>query len=59
MSVELDDYNCFFFFDPFEGELFDRVIDVVCKSLKRVPRKTFIIYINPRCYKTIEKNTNV
>ena len=55
LSVELDDYNCFFFFDPFEGELFDRVIDVVCKSLKRVPRKTFIIYINPRCHKTIEK----
>ena len=54
LDVEIDDYNWFFFFDPFSGKLFERVIQVICKSLERIPRRIRIIYINPRCHDAIE-----
>lgn len=55
LSTELDGYDCFFFFDPFEGELFERVIAAIIKSLDRVPRKIYIIYLNPSCHAAIER----
>lgn len=47
---ELDEYNWFYFFDPFEREVVEKVIDNICESLERKPRKAHIIYILPRCY---------
>lgn len=55
LSTELDGYNCFFFFDSFEGELFDKVLERICGSLRRLPRKIYFIYINPRCNALMEK----
>lgn len=49
LKKELDDYNWFYFFDPFERNLCEKVIDNICDSLARKPRKIHIIYILPRC----------
>ena len=54
LGNELDVYNWFYFFDPFEGELFDQTFQRVCESLERLPRKMHIIYINPCCHKAID-----
>lgn len=54
LGNELDEYNWFYFFDPFEGILFEQTIARICESLERNPRKGQIIYINPRCHKAIE-----
>lgn len=55
LSTELDGYDCFFFFNPFAGELFERVIAAIIKSLDRIPREIYIIYINPECHAAIER----
>lgn len=55
LGSELDAYNWFYFFDPFEGELFTNAIERICESIDRVKRKIHIIYINPRCHDAIDK----
>lgn len=52
---ELDEYNWFYFFDPFERQIFEPVISNICHSYQRKPRKINIICINPRYYDVIEK----
>lgn len=54
LTTELDLYNWFYFFDPFEGELFKKSVERIVESLGRNPRKAHIIYINPRCHEAIE-----
>lgn len=54
LEEELNEFNWFYFFDPFEGEVFKRTIENICKSLEKCPRKMHIIYINPRCHEIIE-----
>jgi SAM-dependent methyltransferase len=56
VSVETRDATMFeipdttthaYFFNPFKGESFQRVLSNLCESLDRAPRKLTIIYINP------------
>ena len=54
VQQELDEYNWFYFFDPFEKELFQKVIDNLCTSVERKPRKVRIINILPWFHKYIE-----
>lgn len=53
---ELDNYNWFYFFDPFEKQIFEPVISNICKSYQRKPRKLNIICINPRYYDVVERS---
>lgn len=53
MDVELDAYNWFYFFDPFDRPLFERVIGHICDSIVRYPRKVNIININPKYHQVI------
>jgi hypothetical protein len=55
LEEELDDYDWFYFFSPFEGELFEHTIQNICRSMDRVPRKVHIIYINPDCHEMINQ----
>ncbi len=43
----LDDYNWFYYFDPFAGEVFAQTVRNICDSFKRKPRQIHIININP------------
>lgn len=54
LSYELDEYNYFYYFAPFEGEVFEKTVENICQSIERVPRKVYIIYIFPQCHKMIE-----
>lgn len=47
ITEALDDYNWFYYFDPFEKDMFVATINNICESLKRKPRKVTVININP------------
>ncbi len=53
---QLDKYNWFFFFNPFDDYIFRQCIDNMCKSLKRRGRKIHIISIAPNSYRCIEES---
>lgn len=53
VTIPLDEYNWFYYFDPFEKEIFSETIKNICESLKRKPRKIHIININPKYYNVI------
>ncbi len=53
VKEELDEYNWFYFFDPFRGDVFFRTIENICESVKRKPRKAYIISILPRYHEFI------
>jgi len=53
IKEELDDYNWFYYFDPFEQCILVETINNICESLKRKPRKIRIININPSFYESI------
>lgn len=55
VTYELDNYNWFYFFDPFERQIFEPVISNICDSYERKPRKLSIICINPRYHDVIER----
>ena len=52
---QLDKYNWFFFFNPFDDYIFRQCIDNMCESLKRCERKIHIISIAPNSYRCIEE----
>ncbi len=54
VTKELDKYNWFYFFDPFDKSIFEPVISNICDSYRRKPRKINLISINPRFYDVIE-----
>ncbi len=43
-----DDLTVAFFFNPFRGEIFERVADHLAESLRRRPRVLRIVYVNPQ-----------
>lgn len=55
VTMELDSYNWFYFFDPFEKEVFEKVVENIYDSFQRKRRKITIININPRYYRVFEK----
>lgn len=54
--TELDEYNYFYFYNPFVGETFSRTIQNIEESLNRRERQVFIIYINPGCHRSVIRN---
>jgi 16S rRNA G966 N2-methylase RsmD len=50
---ELDEYNIFFFYNPFGGEVFERVISNIEESVARTERKIHIVYGNPFNHKNV------
>lgn len=52
---EIDEYNYFFFYDPFVGKQFEKVVDNIIGSLKRNKRKIIIIYASPQCDSILQR----
>ena len=55
VKEELDEYNWFYLFDPFGRDVFEKVINNICESFNRRPRKIWIINILPKYHDIIEK----
>lgn len=55
IKEQLDKYNWFFFFNPFDDYIFGQCIDNMCESLKRCERKIHIISIAPNSCRCIEE----
>ena len=51
---ELDEYNFFYFFDPFPCNVMRDVMSNIEQSIRERPRKVTIIYLNPLCHDLIE-----
>lgn len=58
INQELDKYNWFYFFQPFDNFIFEICVKHICDSYKRNKRKLHIISISPKNYKCIE-NTGI
>lgn len=50
---ELDDYNYFFMYNPFQGETFRQVIDNIEESWKKKRRRIIFIYSGPYCHREV------
>ena len=55
LTEELDAYNWFYFFLPFDDFIFEKCIRAICGSVDRKKRKVRIISISPYSYECIEK----
>ena len=55
--TDLDEYNYFYFFSPFPGNVMRAVIEHISASLRNRPRKTVIIYFNPECHDDVVNNS--
>jgi len=53
---QLDEYNYFYFFDPFPCVVMMEVLNNIEKSIIGLPRKVTIIYLNPFCHDLIESD---
>ena len=53
LENELDGYNYFFMYNPFQGETFCRVIGNLEKSWDRRKRRIIFIYSGPYCHKDV------
>jgi SAM-dependent methyltransferase len=51
-----DDYNYFFFYNPFSIEIFKKVFDKIILSLQQNPRPVTIIYYHPTCSGYIDES---
>lgn len=51
--TDLDEYDYFYFFNPFPREVFEAVMANIAASLARRPRETRIIYRNPQCHEIV------
>jgi SAM-dependent methyltransferase len=51
---QLDEYNYFYFFDPFPCSVMLEVLANIDKSIMARPRRATIIYLNPFCHDLIE-----
>ena len=49
----LDDYDLFFFFNPFAYWVFENVFNHIISSIRRKKRKINIVYAEPMCHKLI------
>lgn len=56
MECDIDEYNCFFFYNPFRGKTFEKVIGRIEESFRRMPRNIYLIYGNPFEHKAVVKN---
>lgn len=54
VNEQLDRYNWFLFYEPFDEMIFSKCINAINDSLARNARKIHIISINPKYYQCIE-----
>lgn len=54
---QLNEYNYFYFFDPFPCNVMQDVMDNIEKSILEHPRKITIIYLNPGCHEVVESSS--
>jgi SAM-dependent methyltransferase len=50
---DIDDYNYFYFFNPFPCSVMQDVMANIKQSLKKKSRRITIIYLNPICHSTV------
>jgi SAM-dependent methyltransferase len=53
---QLNEYNYFYFFDPFPCVVMREVMNNIEKSILEQPRKVTIVYLNPYCHDLIESS---
>jgi precorrin-6B methylase 2 len=56
--TDLAEYNYFYFFSPFPGEIMKQVIHNIETSLSIKPRNIVIIYLNPEFHNVIIENSS-
>lgn len=56
LTKELDGYNWFYFFLPFDGYIFAKCVESICGSYKRKKRKIRVISISPYSHECVEKS---
>ncbi len=55
LTEQLDKYNWFYFFLPFDNYIFEKCMKAICDSYQRRKRKIHIISISPYSHECIEK----
>jgi precorrin-6B methylase 2 len=53
--IDIDEFNYFYFCNPFQGHVFERVIDNIIASVDKNPRLIAVIYYHPKCHDLIDK----
>lgn len=53
---EYNNYNVYYFYDPFRGETFNKVINKIERSIQDHPRTVHLVYANPWEHKMVIKN---
>lgn len=56
LTVEIDNYNYFFMYNPFVGETFQKVIENIENSYDRNPREIILLYSGVTCHNDVVKN---
>lgn len=56
ITIELDKYNFFYTYNPFQGKTFENVIENLEESYRRKKRKITFIYNGPHCHDIVIKN---
>lgn len=46
-KCNVDEYNCFFLYNPFRGAILERVLHNIRESFLRYKRKIYLVYANP------------
>ena len=54
VTSKLDEYNWFYFFNPFSEEIFEKVMHNILDSVARKTRKIYLIVISSPYYKLIK-----
>ncbi|RKM59523.1 class I SAM-dependent methyltransferase [Butyrivibrio sp. XB500-5] len=56
IKTELDGYNYFYMYNPFNGDTFIKVIENIEESYRRKPRTITLIYSGVTCHKLVIRN---
>lgn len=52
-QCDIDEYNCFFFYNPFGQSVLKKVLSNIQKSYMNNKRRIYLIYANPFLHKCI------
>ena len=55
VDTNIDVYNLFFFYNPFTGKVFDKVINNIYENYRKHQREIFLVYGNPFEHETVMK----
>ena len=53
LEKELDHYQVFYMFNPFDGEVMQAVLSQLEKSFSRSPRQMYLVYGAPLCHRMV------